>query len=294
MSPPHGEWISVNPQEQLIDARSAWRTDNLAFWPRDTPKPLKPEWDKMGTRQIVPIAKGGWGNYSISEWDLRAASWQDFHPHSEYNMVLEGELYVAAGGDVKVLGPGDVARVPAGHMGRYWAPQYARMLGVYGPNPEGDASTGFEYWPLDAGAEIHPADPTSEDPLMHLPEFQGVEIWRVNPNRPDRPEWVGNRGRFITNSPQAGSWNDPILSTWELEHAAWTDRHPHTEFNFVVEGELIVESGGDRVILQAGDSVEIAAGQLARYCAQDYAQMVGVYGPNPHGLASSDFHYESI
>lgn len=266
----------------------------MAFWPNSVPQPLKPEWNRMGTRQIVPICKDGWGNYSISEWDLKAASWQDFHPHSEYNMVLEGELFVAAGGDVKVLQPGDVARVPAGRMGRYWAPEYARMVGVYGPNPEGDASAGFEYWALDNDAEIHPADPTAEDPLEHLPGFTGVEIWRASPNMPERPEWDRNRGRFITHSPQSGPWNDPVLSTWELESAAWTDRHPHTEFNFVVAGELIVEVAGERVVLHAGDSVEIAPGQLARYSAPEFAHMVGVYGPNPHGLVSTDFHYESI
>ena len=27
-------------------------------------------------------------------------------------------------------------QVPAGCTGRYWAPEYARMLAVYGPNPD--------------------------------------------------------------------------------------------------------------------------------------------------------------
>jgi hypothetical protein len=27
--------------------------------------------------------------------------------------------------------------VPAGSIGRYFAPKYARMLGIYGPNPDG-------------------------------------------------------------------------------------------------------------------------------------------------------------
>lgn len=283
----------MNPQPDIA-ASDTRVMKSMAFWPSRPPAPLKVEWERMTTRQIVPIARDGWANYSISEWELNAASWQDFHPHSEYNLVLEGELFVAAGGDVQVIGPGDVARVPAGRMGRYWSPGHTRMIGVYGPNPEGVNSSGFAYWPLDTGPSEHPNDPSAEDPLEHIPGFNGIDIWRDGPTLPERPEWIGNRGRFITDSPQSGSWTEPILSAWELDRAAWTDRHQHTEFNFLVDGELEVECSGEILVLRAGDSVEIAAGEVATYRAREYARMVAVYGPNPLGLASSDFRYESI
>ena len=38
---------------------------------------------------------------------------------------------------------GDTIRVPAGLPALYHAPVYARMLYVYGPNPEGRLSTTF-------------------------------------------------------------------------------------------------------------------------------------------------------
>ena len=40
---------------------------------------------------------------------------------------------------------GDVVRVPAGAVGRYWAPSYARLLAIYGPsNGEPSRSMGYE------------------------------------------------------------------------------------------------------------------------------------------------------
>jgi ethanolamine utilization protein EutQ (cupin superfamily) len=41
-------------------------------------------------------------------------------------------------------GPGDVVRVPAGHPAYYYAPVHARMLYVYGPNPQGLPAWTFE------------------------------------------------------------------------------------------------------------------------------------------------------
>ncbi|WP_227007921.1 hypothetical protein [Pseudarthrobacter sp. AB1] len=44
-----------------------------------------------------------------------------------------------------ILKPGDSARVNPGRAGRYWAPVYARMVTIYGPNPEGLESHSFKY-----------------------------------------------------------------------------------------------------------------------------------------------------
>jgi mannose-6-phosphate isomerase-like protein (cupin superfamily) len=90
-------------------------------------------------RVIWPPTKGGWTEPALFEWELSAESWTDLHPHSEYNFVLEGQLFIESGGTTVELNAGDAAHVPAGVVGRYWAPKYARMFSVYGPS-KGEAT----------------------------------------------------------------------------------------------------------------------------------------------------------
>jgi quercetin dioxygenase-like cupin family protein len=68
---------------------------------------------------------------------LRAGWFEDMHPHEEVTHVLEGELQIRIGSAVHVLTPGDTLLVSAGTLARYTAPVFARMLFVYGPNPDG-------------------------------------------------------------------------------------------------------------------------------------------------------------
>lgn len=102
-------------------------------------------WPRMRNNAILPVLKEGWDDFRVAEWSLEGAAWEDFHPHPEFNYVLEGELHIVVDDQEVVLGPGASATVPAGKLGRYWAPEYARMLAVYGPNPEGLESTDFKY-----------------------------------------------------------------------------------------------------------------------------------------------------
>ena len=85
-------------------------------------------------RVIWPPTKGGWSEPVLFEWELTAESWIDEHPHTEYNFVIEGRLFVESGGVTVELNPGDTVQVPNGAVGTYWAPQYARMLAIYGPS----------------------------------------------------------------------------------------------------------------------------------------------------------------
>jgi len=81
----------------------------------------------------------------LFEWELTAESWTDEHPHSEYNFVIEGQLLVESGGVTVEAQAGDVVRVPAGTVGTYWAPKYARLLAIYGPSRGGSSkSLGYE------------------------------------------------------------------------------------------------------------------------------------------------------
>jgi mannose-6-phosphate isomerase-like protein (cupin superfamily) len=93
--------------------------------------------DEPKCRVIIPPAKGGWSEPALFEWELRAESWTDEHPHSEYNFVIEGQLFVESGGVTIEAQAGDVVRVSAGAAGRYWAPGYARLLAIYGPSKGG-------------------------------------------------------------------------------------------------------------------------------------------------------------
>jgi mannose-6-phosphate isomerase-like protein (cupin superfamily) len=90
--------------------------------------------DKPKCRAIVPPVEGGWSEPAFFEWELTAESWTDEHPHSEYNFVIEGRLFVESGGVTVEAQAGDLVRVPAGAVGRYWAPVYARLLAIYGPS----------------------------------------------------------------------------------------------------------------------------------------------------------------
>lgn len=96
-------------------------------------------------RFIIPPPAGGWSEPALFEWELRAESWADRHPHTEYNFVVEGQLFVESGGVTVEAHAGDVVRVPRGAAGRYWTPTYARLIGIYGPSDgEPSASLGHE------------------------------------------------------------------------------------------------------------------------------------------------------
>jgi hypothetical protein len=38
---------------------------------------------KPNCRVIIPPAEGGWPEPALYEWELRAESWTDQHPHSD-------------------------------------------------------------------------------------------------------------------------------------------------------------------------------------------------------------------
>jgi mannose-6-phosphate isomerase-like protein (cupin superfamily) len=100
--------------------------------------------DQPKCRVVTPPEQSCWSEPVLFEWELSAESWTDQHPHSEYNFVIEGQLFVESGGVTVEAQAGDVVRVPAGAVGRYWAPAYARLLAIYGPS-NGEPSRGMGY-----------------------------------------------------------------------------------------------------------------------------------------------------
>lgn len=99
-----------------------------------------------GTRFLDRPASAAWTEPVLAQWELVGAGWEDRHPHTETNVVVEGVLHVECEGVEVVLRPGDVVTVPAGVTGRYWAPERARMVSVYGPNPDGAPTPPGREW----------------------------------------------------------------------------------------------------------------------------------------------------
>ena len=85
-----------------------------------------------------------------------------------------------------------------------------------------------------------------------------------------------------------------VVGEWSLTAAAWTDRHEHDEINYVIEGELHVESDGTTSVIGPGDFVVVPAGSSARYAAPSFARMVFVYGVSSDGHACSDAEYTEL
>ncbi len=102
--------------------------------------PLEGDTPGQRGRSIFGDAAGAWQLPVLGEWELTGADFTDQHPHDEFNVVLEGELHVEVDGVLVVARAGDTVRVVAGSRARYFAPEHARMLFVYGPNPEGAES----------------------------------------------------------------------------------------------------------------------------------------------------------
>lgn len=126
------------------------------LWSGGPLEPVSARTPRMNARWIVRPRPEGWDKYALSEWELTAAGYADHHPHDEVSYVLEGELHIRVDGTTAVGRPGDTILVPAGSTGYYWAPTYARMLGIYGPNAAGEATESVEYWEIDetSGAVI--------------------------------------------------------------------------------------------------------------------------------------------
>ena len=102
--------------------------------------PLAARGDGVASRVLLGSGTGAWAGVVLGGWGLERGWLQDRHPQDEINYVLEGELVVTCAGAVHRLRTGDTIRVPGGLAARYEAPVYARMLFVYGPNPEGAPS----------------------------------------------------------------------------------------------------------------------------------------------------------
>lgn len=122
--------------------------ESIDLWSAKSMKVMKDDWPRLRCRFINAAPVGRWEDFRLSEWELEACGWEDFHPHSETNYVVEGELYIESEDTTVILRPGDSARVNPGHLGRYWAPVYARMVTVYGPNPDGAESHSFRYFEI--------------------------------------------------------------------------------------------------------------------------------------------------
>lgn len=131
--------LSAEPMQQMLDytprARSRW---------------------------IIPPSKDGWDDFVLSEWELTASGFSDLHGHVEVNLVVEGELHVEANGLEVIARPGDTVCTPANSIGRYWAPTHARMIAIYGRNPDAVEEEYLKYWEISNDGESASASSDEE------------------------------------------------------------------------------------------------------------------------------------
>jgi monoamine oxidase len=112
---------------------------SVVRYPADQIPQVVDGWPGVRSRWVTPEPDPlGWTEPPIAEWSLEGVGWADTHPHDEYVFVLEGELHIESDGTTVVLAKGDAAKVAAGRTAKYFAPEYARMVGVYGSNLSGD------------------------------------------------------------------------------------------------------------------------------------------------------------
>ena len=99
-------------------------------------------------------------------------------------------------------------------------------------------------------------------------------------------------GRAIL-PPDARGWNSVAITEWSLDNAEWTDSHPFDEINYVLEGTLTVESEGNTVTAEVGDTVIVTAGSIGCYRARGHARMLAIYAPNPDAQPSRTIGYRT-
>lgn len=116
------------------------------------------------------------------------------------------------------------------------------------------------------------------------------------PRKWARADLAGDEGpklRWFTN-PTPEGWTEPVIVEWELTAEAWTDRHEHDEYAYVIEGQLFVESNGVTVEVNKGDMVCVPAGATGRYWAPTYARMLGIYSANPTGVPTTHMSFTRL
>ena len=92
-----------------------------------------------GSLELAPGARTRtfWGNqmlFSLVEVDANSEVPLHAHPHEQGGIIIEGELEMGVGGEVKLLKPGDMYIIPGNvdHYARAYAIK-AKALDVFSP-----------------------------------------------------------------------------------------------------------------------------------------------------------------
>jgi quercetin dioxygenase-like cupin family protein len=81
---------------------------------------------------------------------------------------------------------------------------------------------------------------------------------------------------------------------WTLLRQEVCDVHPYDEFAYVLEGTLVMESGGQSVEVRAGEAAVVPAGSIGRYWTPGHVRMISLGGPNPEKAESTFFGARSL
>jgi len=89
---------------------------------------------------MIPPRRDGWTDVAVSEWDWCAPVGRTTTPTRRRTSCSTAACMSSAKASPWSQGPETRCRCPPDRAGRYWAPEYARMLAVYGPNPAAEES----------------------------------------------------------------------------------------------------------------------------------------------------------
>jgi quercetin dioxygenase-like cupin family protein len=132
---------------------------------------------KLGIRFMIGEEETG-GNFALVEHPIEpralAAPMHTHQHEDEYTYVLEGEIGVQVGDEVRVARPGDLVFKPRGVPHAFWnaGEEPARALEIISP-------AGFEQYFAEAAALFPPADPGPPDERAWIGEVMaryGLEI----------------------------------------------------------------------------------------------------------------------
>jgi hypothetical protein len=159
--------------------------------------------------------------------------------------------------------------VPAGSIGRYWAPDYARTLGIGGPNVSAAPSTYF--WSRAIEPDVESLQPNLARSVVPIHPRPPAIHRGVRPPIGDRPRWFEDASSATAASVRLGEW------TLQAQEKPWDSGRGG--FVFVLNGTVVLRAGGHVTAVSAGSVARIATGDDVTFWAPISARLLMIEAP---------------